>query len=533
MTPWSAFASLAFLVWVGIGRAESLVPEAAAIACDDIPAPTVPGAEVLSIATDLLEFQRGSSINDYTVNAALSICTVNVTLTHPGANDKVEVWVWLPVSGWNGRFQGIGGGGWQAGNSGLLSLGPPVLQGYVAAATDGSKIYNGTGLDPALVLEPGKLDLARVADFAHRGLHEVAVVGKAVTASFYGTSSFYSYWNGCSQGGRQGFQLAQRYPDDFDGILANAPAIFWPNMTMSLNWARQSLKILKYTPSLCVLNAIKKAAVDKCDLLDGVRDGVVSNPTSCQFDPFTIVGRDVSCGLSGSKKIGLKDALLTTMIHNGPVAADGKTKLWDGYEWGTDITLMLPAALSGIPPSIEQLTDDWFRFFLKRDPNYDLSQITTLKQWVDLVTQGDEQWGEYLGTSNPDLSAFKSAGGKLISWHGSSDGLLPTATSIRYRRQVEAAMGGADRVSEFYKLFIVPGVGHCGGGNGATPQNVLKKLEDWVEKGVSPTTLQGTTKDLLGATAERIICTYPLVARYNKTGDPNKASSYTCATSFS
>ena len=531
---WRWSARLAAVAFPGIGQAASQSNESV-ISCDSIPAPTVPGAEVISMTRhlhlDWTDLVYDPSTGNFTISSPLSVCTVNVTLTHPGAHDEVTVWVWLPVDGWNGRFQGVGGGGWQAGTYGFSSLGLSALQGYAAASTDGSNLYRENGLDRALFLEPGVLDLERIADFSYRSLHELAVVGKAVTASFYGVSSFPSYWNGCSQGGRQGFMIAQRYPNDFNGIMANAPALYWPNMALALAWGRHVLRVLDHLPSMCVMQAFKLRSIETCDALDGVEDGVISDPSACPFNPEDLVGQKADCGLKGDEEIQRKDAQVAAMIRDGPTSAGG-TSLWGGYGWGTDYLGLLPAVVSGVPDSIDLLTAVWIQYFLKKDPDFDLSQLTTIEEFTDLFALSYGEWGGLVGTGLPDLSGFRDAGGKLMSWHGTADELISVNNSIRYRKQVEGVMGGGERVDDFYKFYVAPGAGHCSGGAGANPRDVMKKLEAWVEKNEEPDVLSGTMKNPSGKDAERIICPYPLVARYDGKSDPDKASSYKCAESY-
>ncbi|KAM0272614.1 hypothetical protein ACHAQH_008605 [Verticillium albo-atrum] len=504
--------------------------------CNLIEAPNIPGAEVLSVKSELRLNLTGPAWDaenqELITLGPLDLCEVNVTLTHPGANDKVTVWVWLPLKEWNGRFQGVGGGGLQAGRYSLDTLGLAVNEGYAAASTDGSAIGDGNNhLDPSLFLEPGVLDLERFTDFAHRALHEVAVVGKAVTASFYETSEFYSYWSGCSTGGRQGYELAQRYPTDFDGILANAPALHWSSFVLAEGWGRHAMRVTGHTPTYCAMQAFTVGSTKACDSLDGVEDGVISDPNACPYDPDSLVGEQVACMDNTTQVITKDDATIAKMIREGPKSSRGR-KLWDGHDWGVDYLGLVPSAVSGIPDGIDRLVDSWIEFFIEKDINFDVSALTTIDHMTDLFAVAPGMYDGIIGSNNPDLSAFRDAGGKLMSWHGTADQLIMINNTIRYREQVEAVMGGADLVDEFYKFYLAPGVGHCEGQTGATPRQVLDALVSWVEKGEDPGILSGTMKNLEGEKAERIICPYPLVPRYDGTSDPNDADSFECAESF-
>ncbi|KAG7109364.1 feruloyl esterase like protein [Verticillium longisporum] len=533
--PLSSLLALAFLgVQPTVGH--KLRPRQPSDACKSISIPELSGAEVLSVKSELRLDLTGSAWDaenqKLTTLGPLDFCEVNVTLTHPGANDEVTIWVWLPLKQWNGRFQGVGGGGLQAGRYSLDTLGLAVKDGYAAAATDGSAFGDGANNpDPALFLKPGVLDLERLTNFAHRALHEVAVVGKAVTAGFYDTANFYSYWTGCSTGGRQGYELAQRYPEDFDGILANAPALHWSSFVLALGWGRHAMRVTGHTPTFCAMQAFTASSIDACDALDGVQDGVISDPNACHFDPSSLVGEKVECMDETTQVITEEDVTIATMIREGPKSSRGR-KLWDGHDWGINYLGLVPAAVSGIPEAMDRLVDSWIEYFIEKDVKFDVSTLTAIDDMTDLFAVAPGTYDSIIGSNNPDLSAFRDAGGKLISWHGTADQLIMINNTIRYREQVEAVMGGADLVDDFYKFYLAPGVGHCEGEAGATPRKVLDALVAWVEKAEDPGRLSGTMKNLDGEEAERIICPYPLVPRYDGVSDPNDARSFDCATSF-
>lgn len=276
-----------------------------AIACSDIPPPEIPGVKVVDfVAEERFNISgpifREELSADETITG-LNVCNVNVSLSHRGLGDKISFEVWLPLDGWNGRFQVTGGGGWVAGHHGTLGLGIAVDQGFAAAMTDGGNISDEDGFVYDDVVADGVVDMGRLYDFSSRGLHEVALVGKAVTASFFGDPADYSYFVGCSQGGRQGYELAQRYPDDFDGILANAPAINCPSLILSMGWGEFVARWKSHRPCACVLQGFQNASIAACDELDGVLDSVISDNSACQFDPSTLVGTQLDCGNQTAK----------------------------------------------------------------------------------------------------------------------------------------------------------------------------------------------------------------------------------------
>ncbi|KAH8655149.1 putative feruloyl esterase [Tricladium varicosporioides] len=500
--------------------------------CGSIPSPSIPGGSVLS-------FSSNSQAN-YTVQAGiqwpqssnLSFCNFTVVYTHPGDNDIITTTVWLPTS-WNGRFQAIGGGGFSAGG-GEDSLGLPVSQGYSASTTDGGNIGANFNVGSNALLPNGSVNWAVVEDFSYRALHDMAIIAKDVAKSYYGTAPKYSYWNGCSTGGREGYTEAQRYPEDYDGIMANAPAINMVKVGLALQWPYVVMQNEHIAPPQCVFDAFILAAINQCDGLDGVKDGVISDINDCHFDPYSFVGKKIACNQTGTEiTINKAHATVYYKILDGPRTFQGK-RLWYGYNPGTGLQDLFPGivqvttlANGTTVASPEQLSDSFIRYLLYRDPNHDTSTMT-YQQYFDLFSQALDQFETVLGTDNPDLSAFKKAGGKLLTWHGLSDNILFSDGTIQYRERVEALMGGSSKVDDFYRLFLAPGVSHCIGGVGAMPNNAFQTLVDWVEKGVAPEKLSAVSSSGL----QRDLCKYPLVSKYDGHGNPNLTSSYACATHF-
>jgi hypothetical protein len=239
--------------------------------------------------------RQNVTVSTLSMASELNFCDVKVILTHPRANDSVLVEVWLPLDGWNGRFQATGGGGYATGVFDI-ALGPAVASNYSAASTDGGHSVN--PFDPGApwaLKGNGQINWPLLTDFASRSLHDMAVVGKAVTANFYGRSAQYSYWNGCSTGGRQGLMEAQRFPEDFNGILANSPAINWPSFIVAEQWPQIVMDQEQVFPSQCELDFFTNASIAACDHLDGVVDGVIGDVANCSFDPCTLVGSKIDC----------------------------------------------------------------------------------------------------------------------------------------------------------------------------------------------------------------------------------------------
>lgn len=522
-------SSLLWLPAVAVASLRSAV-QSEGTSCSDIPQPEVVGAKVASFAAMERHNVSGLILRDsdltFDLVTDLNICNVNVSLRYFEARDTVDFEVWLPLQGWNGRFKGVGGGKWLAGYPGTRGLGIAVQEGYAAAITTGGNVSDPEGfVYDDMVSDTGVVDLGRLSMFASRALHELAVLGKAVATSFYGQPPHHSYWDGCSQGGRQGYMLAQRYPDDFDGIFANAPAIQWGGLFVTLAWGQFVQRWKAHAPLACVWSAFTDASTAFCDKLDGVLDGVVSDYSACLFDPYSMVGTRIEC--DGQPVIITdKDADVLSSFHKGPLTSQG-TPLFPSYPWGIDYT-----AVAVAEPPTDRLWNDWIRVFLKKDRDFDVSTVTTLDQFDELFALSTSNYGGITGTDVPDLSAFREKGHKLLTYHGTADTYIPVDATLQYRKNVEGFMGGNERVNDFYRVFLAPGIAHCGNGTGAYPTGAFGALVEWVENGHAPDTLGGRMSTTDGFNASRIMCPWPLVARYDGEGDTNDAGSFSCASSY-
>ncbi|MGW0812801.1 tannase/feruloyl esterase family alpha/beta hydrolase [Streptomyces viridiviolaceus] len=468
---------------------------------------------------------KGAGLLGGEVSGVPAFCEVTVTLTHPGDGDHAKVRTWLPETGWNGRFQALGGSAYLAGDNGV-GLGNAVKNGYAATTTDAGV---GDALDVSWALNSdGKANKALLENFASRSQHEAAVVGKAVVASAYDKRASYAYFTGCSTGGRQGYAEAQIYPDDYDGILADAPAIAWDEYEVATLWPQVVMNNEKTYPTDCELDAFTAAAVKACDKLDGARDGLVNDASRCDFDPRRLIGTKVEC--KGKEvTISAADAAVVRKIWDGPRTASGK-KLWSGVPVGADLKGLAATVeaedgtLKGNPFPVPAY---WVSTWLKKDPSFDISTIT-YSQFTELFEQSRAEYDEIIGTDDPDLSAFRKSGGKLLTWHGSADEYIPTQGTVTYREQVERQMGGTNKVDDFYRLFLAPGTSHCGLNGQDGSADGLAALTAWVEHGKAPKTLPATLINADGEQVERNLCSYPEVSRYKGHGDPDAASSFRC-----
>jgi len=476
--------------------------------CETLTTVTLPNVTIESAAVD-----PGDQTNGAT-------CRITAISTHPPAGDKIRIFLAFPMKEWNGRFQGVGGGGFSGGSP--MAVRQPAAQGFAAGSTDTGH-EGGSG---SFALDSnGRLNWQLIRDNAYLGIHEMTIVGKAMAEAFYGSPPARAYFNGCSTGGRQGLMEAQRYPSDYDGIVSGAPAINWTRLHPEQLWGSLVMNEAKNFLPMCKFSAATAAAVAACDELDGVKDGVIDDPQKCAFDPKALVGKSSGdCG-----PITEADADVIRKIWEGPRRTDGSV-LWFGLPRGADFGGL--SGTQGNPPSgrPNPITLEWFRFFLTQNPQWDWTTINR-GSYEQLWDQSVEQFSAVIATDNPDLGRFRDRGGRIVMWHGQSDPLIYPGGSIDYFTRVTQQMGGAARTSEFLRFFLAPGVGHCGGGAGPAPTGQLSAVIDWVENGKAPDTLLAVRRDQTGASVRsRPLCQYPLVARYTGQGSTDDAATFVCRT---
>lgn len=488
-----------------------------------IPLPSIPDGQVL----DFSAFPGW-----YGNNSVLNFCNITVTYTHPCKNDTIHVTVWLPLSGWNGRLQGSGGGGY-AMRQDDSRLANAVALNYSVVATDGGHDMEMLNSISWSLDASNNVNMQLLKDFAYIALNDAALIGKQITHSFYGRGPQYSYWNGCSTGGRQGLMLAQRYPTAYDGILAACPAINWPSFVVAEYWPLFVMHQLRTYPPKCVTDAITSETIEACDMLDGVKDGVISDPDLCKFDPEEMEGRTINCD-GTPVRITRNDTLVVKKIWEGPRSADGSF-LWYGPNKGTHLNMGWTwdslAPVTSETPSVNitglpfNIASDWISRFVLQEPLVNLNKLS--HHYLDIIFALSKiKYDAIIATDNPNLSAFKASGGKMISWHGLTDQQIFPKGTEHYYRQAEAL---DPFIRDFFRYFPAPGADHCFGGVGPVPVDPLGAIIKWVEKGIAPETLPAS--DSNGRSHN--LCPYPLVSVYKGEGhDPKKAESYTCKKSF-
>jgi len=459
-------------------------------------------------------------------------CRVMATLK-PTADSNIKVEVWMPVSGWNHKFQGEGNGGF-AGSLPYGQMAGALAQGYATAGTDTG--HEGEATDAAWALQHPE----KIADFGYRGIHEMTEKAKEIAAAYYSQAPQRSYFVGCSDGGREALMEAQRFPNDYDGILAGAPANYWTHLLTS---GADTAKTVLGTPGGYIppakIPAIGAAVLAACDAQDGVKDGIVSEPAKCRFDASTLLCKDAET----DRCLTAPQVASLTKLYAGGRTSSG-TPFFPGYSpggeegdggWKSWITGAGPGDSEG-----NHYVNGFFRYMVFNDPSW-----TYRTADIDAsLRAADEKMASELNSNDPNLTPFQKRGGKLIIYHGWSDAAIAPQNTIDYFHGVMAEMG-ANKSGQFARLYMVPGMQHCIGGPGPSlfgqfsvipgkspKDDVYLALEQWVEKGVAPGRIiatklkEGDPSNAVEMT--RPLCPYPEVAMYKGAGDTNDAASFVC-----
>jgi len=436
-----------------------------------------------------------------------AFCRVAATLK-PTADSDIRIEVWMPAAGWGGKFEAVGNGGW-AGTISYPAMAEALARGYATTSTDTG--HSTPGGSFAL----GHREV--LVDYAYRSEHEMTVAAKAIVNRFYGNAPARSYFNGCSTGGRQALTEASRYPEDFDGIVAGAAANPKTHLDTWRIW--MGLQTLK-NPDMRIppekYPAIHQAVLAACDALDGLKDGLVDDPTRCHFDPEAIAckGND-GPGCLTPKQVQSVKAVL------GPVKSPRTgAEIFPGFQPGSELQW---ARLIGGPDPYDTALDQ-FRYSVFDDPHWDWRTFDVDR---DLAKAEQALKGLLTAIDPHSIGAFTARGGKLLMYHGWSDQDIAPLASVNFYKSVIEAIGDA-KASSSLRLFMVPGMGHCGGGEGPNTFDMMPSLEQWVEKGQAPTRIVAAHRT--GGTIDRTrpLCAYPQVARYTGTGSTDAAENFTC-----
>ncbi|HEY4362759.1 MAG TPA: tannase/feruloyl esterase family alpha/beta hydrolase [Bryobacteraceae bacterium] len=441
-------------------------------------------------------------------------CRVAATLK-PTADSDIKIEVWLPNENWNRKFlgNGNGNGGW-TGSINPTTLATALRRNYATAMTDTG--HEG-GSASFAVDHPEKL-----IDFGYRATHEMTVKAKAIIEAFYGRAPEISYFMGCSAGGKQGLTEAQLFPTDYSGIISGAAANNWTHMMAQIIWVAQAVHHddASYIPPT-KYPAIHAAALAACDAKDGVKDGVIDDPTKCKFDPKVLAckGGDNPTCLTAAQVEAVRK------IYTAPVNPRTKQIIYPGFEPGSE--LGWGQFVAGPTPTT--FATDLFKYVVFKNPAWDYK---TLNFDADIAL-ADMQDNGTNNATDPNLKTFFEHGGKLLQYHGWADQLISPRNSIDYFQSVEKALGGPAKIKDNYRLFMVPGMSHCQGGEGTSSFDTLDALEHWVENGMPPSRIEASAvhndKAQNGQPDRtRPLCPYPQVAVYNGKGSTDDTKNFTC-----
>jgi feruloyl esterase len=437
-----------------------------------------------------------------------AFCQVAVTL-RPTSDSEIRIEVWMPEgAAWNGKYEGTGNGGWGGAiEPGELAAG--VRRGYATASTDTG--HEGASASFAMG-HPEKL-----VDFGYRSVHGMTVAAKALIAVYYGRDAKLAYFEGCSSGGRQALMEAQRYPDDYDGIVAGSATNNFTKMMFGRIWVAQATlsDATSYIPP-AKYPMIHGAVLEACDSMDGVKDGVLNEPMKCRFDPGVLeckAGDGADCLTKAQVEAARKIYTPATNPRTGEV-------VFPPMERGSELVW---GRMAGGPGPI-QLADDYFKYAVFEDPKWD---FRTLNFDGD-VAKAMKKDGGVLSATDADLRPFFAHGGKLVQYHGWTDQQVMPENSINYYKSVVATVGQA-KVDASYRLFMAPGMNHCGGGDGPNAFDMLGVLEGWREEGKTPEAVSASHETGGKVDRTRPLCAYPRVAKYKGVGSADEASSFVCA----
>jgi len=482
------FASMRKFVLFALGPAI-----AAAGTCESLSSLSLPNAAISSVKAEV-------------AGALPAFCRVALTLK-PSSESDIKVEVWLPATGWNQKYEAVGNGGW-AGSISYAAMEEALRQGYATSSTDTG--HSGAGGNFAFH-HPEK-----VIDYAYRSEHEMVVKAKAVIQAFYGNAPRLSYWNGCSSGGKQGLDEAQRYPGDFDGIVAGAPAVNWTGRAAQSIWVAQAVHKdeASYIPP-AKYPVIHKGVLEACDALDGVKDGVLEDPRLCKFDP-----KAVECkGGDASSCLTTPQVEAARKIYTPLTNPRTQRLIFPPQERGSEMGWQ---NLAGPQPL--GISNDYFKYVVFEDPTWD---YRTLNFDSD-VARAEKVDSGTINALNPNLQPYFQHGGKLLQYHGWGDQQISPGSSVLYYNSVLEALGGASKVSGSYRLFMVPGMGHCRGGDGTDTFDAMKALEQWVEQGNAPEKIVASRVRNGAVDRTRPLCPYPQVAHYTGSGSTDDAANFVC-----
>jgi feruloyl esterase len=435
-----------------------------------------------------------------------AFCRVSAT-ARPTSDSEIKIEVWMPMSGWNGEFRGTGNGGL----GGNLSFGGMVRAMHGGFATAAENTGHEGGSSYALA-HPEK-----IIDFGDRAAHEMTVTAKASIAAFYGSAPKFSYMDECGGGSIAALKEAQKYPQDYNGVVVGGFAAHLTHHTFAQMWIWQATHKdpdSQLTPSK--LRLIHQAALAACDAADGVKDGVIENPTACKFDPALLEcpgAENDTCITGGQVEAARK---LYAGPRNPRTGDQIYSPLYPGSElgWG-QLTGDIPL---GIPV-------DFFRYYVFKDANWDYK--TRPINFDSDVALADKPANQPVNAIDPDIKKFVARGGKMMLWGGWNDAGVPPLEVVNYYDNVVKTVGAKPAMSAV-RLYMVPGVGHCGGGEGTDHFDLFPALQTWVEQKQAPGEIVASRIEDGKEVRTRPLCAYPEIATYKGSGSADDAANFKC-----
>ncbi len=478
----------------------ALAAPAWAASCEDL--------KSISLPDTTITLAQSVAAGAFTPADLPAFCRVAATIK-PTSDSDIHIEVWMPQTNWNGKLEGNGNGGWTGSiNPATLAVG--LRHNYSTAMTDTG--HEG-GSGSFALNHPEKL-----IDFGYRSTHDMTVKAKAILKAFYGREPGISYFTGCSAGGKQGLTEAQLFPGDYSGIISGAPGNNWTHMMAQIVWVAQAVHKddASYIPPE-KYPALHTAALAACDAKDGVKDGVIDDPTRCKFDPKVIQCKG---GSDGPSCLTAPQVEAARRIYSPLMNPRTKQQIYPGFEpgsetgWGQFVAGPTPTAFA----------TDLFKYVVFKNPDWDFKTLNfdTGVALADMLDHGINN------ATDPNLKGFFERGGKLLQYHGWNDQLIAPLNSANYYASVEKAMGAATKVMDSYRLFMEPGMSHCQGGDGPSNFDMLTALEQWVEQGKAPDRIVASHVTAGKVDRTRPLCPYPQVAVYNGKGSTDDAQNFSC-----
>ena len=466
-----------------------------------LPATTITAAETVPAGPYVTQGREGPQ----TGPTLPEHCRIAAMLA-PSSDSHIEMELWMPVgNSWNDKFLAVGNGGW-AGSISFAAMAGGLAEGYAVASNDtGHKGGSGSfALD-----HPEKL-----VDFAYRAMHEMTVGSKSLIESYYSQPASFSYYEGCSTGGRQGLMAVQRYPGDFDAVIAGAPAN--PHIYLHAGDLRRGTFVTSDEANLVPrekLEMVKNSVINACDAMDGVSDGLLTDPRMCRFDvaSLTCSGSNTDACLTPAQAASVKFGYSDTLRSSGEL-------IFPGFAMGSEDGWVHSNITEPIGIAV-----DTFRYVGREDADWDWREFD-LEEDLALAMEN----GGYINAMSTDLSEFKARGGKLLVYHGWNDQLIAAQNTVNYYSGVLETMGQDQ--DDWLRLYMVPAMNHCRGGDGPSQLDYLSTLERWRESdeaadSITAYRVRGNTVDMT-----RPVCAYPKVATYTGVGSTNDAANFTCET---